>query len=236
MIACKVCGMETGNASANVHRALSSPVRARLLDLLRAAPDPRGVEALAERLDLHVNTVRAHLALLEDAGLVASEPEPRGRPGRPRLVYRVTDRAAQVDQGGGYRFLAQALASYVAATASDPPAAGREAGAAWGRHLVARPAPFETVTVDAAMAEVVDLLDAFGFDPQLDTGEPTRPRVHLRRCPFLDVAREHQDVVCSLHLGLLQGALAELGSDLEATDLLPLVEPDLCIAHLQVSP
>ena len=55
----------------------------------------------------------------------------------------------------------------------------------------------------------------------------------LRRCPFLDVAREHQDVVCSIHLGLMRGALDELG-DVQARDLIPWARPDAYVAHLQI--
>lgn len=217
-----------------LHRALASPVRGRLLELLRASP-PLGVDELADHLDVHVNTVRTNLGILEDAGLVASEPEPRDRPGRPRLVYRATE-ADDPDSGGGYRFLAEVLTGWLAATEADPAGAGRDAGRAWGRHLVDRPAPLTTPDVDDALDRLVGLLDEVGFAPEVDASDPDSPRVLLRRCPFLDVARDHQDVVCSIHLGLMRGALDELGVDLEVVDLLPFVEPSLCVADLAVSP
>jgi putative alpha-1,2-mannosidase len=56
----------------------------------------------------------------------------------------------------------------------------------------------------------------------------------MRRCPFLEVARDHQDVVCAVHLGLVRGALSELGVDVQARDLIPWAEPDACITHLSV--
>lgn len=219
---------------AQVHRALSSPVRARMIELLRADDEALGVDRLADHLDLHVNTVRAHLGVLEDAGLVSSEPEVRTRPGRPRLVYRATGQAEPRAEERGYRFLAEVLASYLAATADDPSGAGRAAGSAWGQYLVDRPAPFDAVTADEALERVVAMLDDFGFAPELDASTPERPRVLLRRCPFLDVAKEQQAVVCSIHLGLMRGALDELGVDVAATDLLPFVEPNLCVAELEV--
>lgn len=225
--------MDTDETATGLHRALSHPARGRLLDVLRREQRPVGVEELAERSGLHVNTVRGHLAQLEAAGLVTSAPEPRDRPGRPRQVYRPTDRAAAADEPS-YRFLAQVLSSYVAATTTDPAAAGREAGIAWGRHLVEGPAPFASVDVPAALAEVMALLDGFGFAPRLERRTTDHPVVHLHRCPFVEVARDQQDVVCAIHLGLLQGALAELGGDVEATELLPFVEPDRCVAHLRV--
>lgn len=222
------------DATSRLHRALAHPTRERLVAALRGAGRACGVDHLAAHTGLHVNTVREHLALLEEAGLVTSAPEHRDGPGRPRMVYRATDRASVADPDG-YRTLAQVLSSYVAATAADATAAGREAGIAWGRQLVRGTGDDAAPGVPEALARVVELLDGFGFAPELETRPVDDPVVHLHRCPFVEIAREHQDVVCSLHLGLLQGALAELGSDVEATELLPFVEPDRCVAHLRVT-
>lgn len=216
-----------------VHRALSSPVRSRMLELL-TDDGPMDAHELADRLDLHVNTVRAHLTVLVDGGLVASSPEDRDRPGRPRLLYRATEAARDRGGAGGYRFLAEVLASHLAATTDDPASVAEQAGTAWGRFLVDEPAPFTSVEQQAAIERVAELLDTLGFAPELDSRESTAPRILLRRCPFLQVAREHQDVVCSIHLGIMRGALAELGVDVEVRDLLPFVEPDLCVSHLHV--
>ena len=214
-------------------RALSSQVRTRLLELLRAEAD-LDAAALADRLDLHVNTVRTHLGVLEDAGLVTAEVEDRDRPGRPRRLYRATERAAPAEADHGYRFLAEVLASYLSATAPDPAAAAEEAGNAWGGHIVAKPPPFQQLNDDEAVTRLLAMLEEFGFAPQLDTDDPTRPRVRLLHCPFLDTAREHPEVVCSVHLGLMRGALAELGVNVRTEDLIPWAEPEACVAHLRV--
>jgi predicted ArsR family transcriptional regulator len=217
-----------------VYRALSSPVRARLLEVLRDESD-LDTAALAERLELHVNTVRTHLNLLEEAGLVEAIVEDRDRPGRPKLLYRaVTDErpSAPIPGEGGYRFLAQILASYLDATSEDSSAAAEQAGHAWGSFVIDKPPPFSTPDADEAITQLVDLLDRFGFAPQLDRNDPASPQIVLRRCPFLEVAREHQDVVCAVHLGLMRGALEELGVDVQARDLIPWADPETCITHL----
>jgi predicted ArsR family transcriptional regulator len=237
---------------ARVHRALSSSVRTRLLRLLLADEVHGEVQALAAALELHVNTVRAHLAVLEGAGLVASGPEQRVGPGRPRLVYRPTDLAAEVVEPAavasvaaerGYRFLATVLAGHLAGSSADPEAEATSAGVAWGRYLVDRPAPFERLDAAAAVERVVALLAEFGFEPELavadhaggpDGPDPRgAPQVLLRRCPFSHVARDHPAVVCSLHLGLMRGALQELGGELDVHELRPFVAPDLCVAELE---
>ncbi|WP_225851115.1 metalloregulator ArsR/SmtB family transcription factor [Streptomyces sp. HPF1205] len=64
-------------------------------------------------------------------------------------------------------------------------------------------------------------------------GEAGPPdRIRLRHCPFLELAEEYGAIVCPLHLGLMQGALAELRAPLAATRLEPFAEPDACVAHL----
>lgn len=214
-------------------RALSSEVRARLLEVLRAEAD-LDAGALAQRLGLHVNTVRTHLGVLEEAGLVLAEAEDRDRPGRPRRLYRATERAATDRSGRGYRFLAEMLAGYLSATAPDPAAAAEEAGTAWGGHVVSKPPPFQDPDDGEAVERLLAMLEEFGFAPELDEDEPDRPRVRLHRCPFLDTAREHPDVVCSVHLGLMRGALAELGGDVRTEDLIPWAEPETCVAHLRL--
>lgn len=219
---------------AQVHRALSSPVRQRILKVLRTDVDSVGVHGLAVQLGLHTNTVRSHLVVLEEANLVTSQPQPGEGPGRPRLVYRAVDQTDADDTSDGYRFLAEVLTSYLAATLADPAGAATEAGLVWGRHLVEPPAPFASVDPEEAVVQVVALLADFGFAPEWDDKVSGAPKILLRRCPFRKVAKAHPDVVCSIHLGLMQGALSELSVDVEVTRLLPFVEPNLCVSHLKV--
>jgi predicted ArsR family transcriptional regulator len=220
------------------HRALASSARSRLLEVLRAEP---GLDAatLADRLGLHTNTVRAHLNVLEDAGLVEPGVEDRDRPGRPRLLYRAVepDRdGAPPTEDPGYRFLAAVLASYLGASTKDAASEAEQAGRAWGGFAIDTPPPFTELTPDAALERLVLMLDELGFAPALDDADPAAPRLVLRRCPFLEVAREHQEVVCAVHLGLMRGALAELGVGVQAEDLIPWAEPEACVAHLRVGP
>jgi predicted ArsR family transcriptional regulator len=211
-----------------VHRALADETRVQLVRILRHAPDPLDVSALADRVDLHKTTVRGHLDLLVDAGLVTSHTENRTTPGRPRRLYSAVDGPAW--RGDGYRLLAEMLAGHVAASATaidGAVAAGRD----WGTHLV-DPPPATATGPDTARAALVDLMDRLGFRPELGDDGTT---ILLHRCPFLDVAKRHADVVCSLHLGIMRGALATLGAPVVATDLQPFVRPSLCVAHTAVT-
>ena len=91
-----------------LHRALGSPSRVRLLEVLREQDGPLDARELSERTALHANTVRSHLARLEEAGLVRSEAEQSGRRGRPRIVFSAAPAAPSEEEG--YRVVADALA------------------------------------------------------------------------------------------------------------------------------
>lgn len=218
-----------------VSRALASPSRVRLLEILQDAGEPMGVAELAERLDLHTNTVRSHLVVLVDEGWVEVARDERGRPGRPRQLYTAVQ-AAEQPQDRSYRFLAQVLAGVLRQLSDEPGREAEEAGRSWGRYLMDRPPPFSRLDGDEVLRRLLGLLDDFGFMPALEDGEEGGgSRVLLHRCPFIGVARDNQEVVCSLHLGLMRGALEELDGGLEATRLLPLVSPSLCVAELHPS-
>ena len=218
------------------HRALASPERRRLLDLL-AEPDEGRVTArdahdLADELGRHVNTVRAHLAVLEDAGLVRSRTEQRRSRGRPRRLYRATV-SARSAASEGHAALVDVLAHHLSDTSDDPAHDAEQAGMTWGERLADDAPGAET---SDGLADVVNLLDTLGFDPEVEAGRDDEPRVALHHCPFADVARAHEEVVCSIHLGMLRGFSQRRGTGLEVTALDPFVRPDLCVTHLRQTP
>ncbi len=215
-----------------LHRALSDPSRVRILELVQQAEAPLDARELATRVGLHANTVRSHLGVLAEAGLVSARREERTRPGRPRVLYKATT-AEPLDAPAlaSYRLLAQILASSLAGTERDPSARAEEAGRAWGAHLVGRPAPFTSISKNETIDEVVRLHEEYGFRPELRRAKSGQELV-LKRCPFQEVATSYQAVICPIHLGLIRGALAELGTGIEADSLEPFAEPGACVGHL----
>ncbi|MBS2965163.1 helix-turn-helix domain-containing protein [Actinocrinis puniceicyclus] len=229
----------------NTDRTLADPApaaalgesRSRVLDLLRSADGQLGVQEIAERAGLHPNTARFHLDALVEAGLAERASEGGGQPGRPRTIYRARPAAAAAGQRS-YRLLAEILTTLVAEHLPQPQRSAAEAGRTWGGYLIDRPAPFEHVDTREAVERLVGVLAEMGFDPEVEKADQGTDenggRVRLHHCPFREVAEHHRDVVCSLHLGLMQGALAELRTPVAADRLDPFVEPNLCIAHLSL--
>lgn len=203
--------------------------RAEVLRLLRESDEPLSAAEVAAASGLHVNTARFHLDGLVQDRLAERMAEPREVPGRPRILYSA---GGPAPGPRSYALLAEMLTGVVASLRESGPAAAA-AGRAWGRHLIERPPPSERVDADEAVARLNDVLDAIGFRPQVQAGRSKRDlELLLHHCPFREVAERHTDVVCTIHLGLMQGALEELHAPVEATSLEPLVRPDLCVARL----
>jgi predicted ArsR family transcriptional regulator len=217
---------------ATLHRALSDPSRVRILELLRQAEAPLDARELATRVGLHVNSVRSHLRVLAEAGLVAQRREEPTGPGRPRVLYQATTEPLNAPPAlDNYRLLAQILASSLAGTERNPSARAEEAGRAWGAHLIRKPPPFTSISKQETIHEVIRLHEQAGFRPELRQAKSGQEIV-LKHCPFQQVATTYQSVICPLHLGLIRGALAELGTGIEADSLEPFAEPGACVGHL----
>lgn len=205
---------------------LSGP-RGAVLERLQRTGEPVTIAGLAAEFGLHPNTAREHLDGLVERGLATrdrSEAVGRGRP-----AWRYTAAVDQLEPDPrvrDYAGLAAALAGHLARTAADPAAEGLAAGWAWGRSLVtsrpSQPGP-------SPRHKVVGLLEELGFAPEADADARS---IALRRCPLLDAAREHPEVVCQVHLGIVRGALEHYGGDPEPTELLPFAEPGACRLHL----
>ena len=220
-------------------RSLSDPApaaalgesRSRVLELLHAAAGPLGVQDVAASTGLHPNTARFHLDGLVGQGYAERATEDRDQPGRPRTVYRAV--AGTVTAGRrSYRLLAEILTTLVADSVAQPERLAREAGRTWGEYLTERPAPSERVDRSEATRRLVDVLAEIGFAPRAQAPGDGDVPIELRNCPFREVAERHQSVVCSLHLGLMQGSLEAMRAPLEAGRLEPFVEPSLCLAHV----
>jgi predicted ArsR family transcriptional regulator len=223
------------------HRVLSGVSRVAVLELLRSAGAPLDVQAISEQVGLHTNTVRSHLDQLVEAGLVVRAVQSRSTPGRPRVVFHATA-TPRPGTEDSYQLLAEILASGIRDGEPAPGAVAAEAGRRWGQNVEEK-AGARKERVDAAHAidRLVTVLDEIGFEPTIGAPPPTEtdPRVgdgatviELHRCPFYDVARDHTDVVCAVHLGLIQGALDQMQAPPSAIRLEPFVRPDLCLVHI----
>jgi predicted ArsR family transcriptional regulator len=226
------------NEGAEAHKALSDPARLQLFTLILESDHPLDIPGMSEAVGLHQNTVRSHLRRLELVGLVTPEIEARTTRGRPKVLFKPGPEAEDMGHGArNYKLLATMLAGFVNAGLTDPAAGAELAGRSWGGYLSAqfRPHPGDPVDLEAATEMILRMMDRLGFEPEV-AETPEGVDVRLHNCPFRDIAAKYPATVCSLHLGILRGALADVKSDAEATVLLPFVTPTLCVAKLAAPP
>ena len=192
-------------------RALGDPTRYEIYRHIARAERPVTVAELTEAFALNHTTVRQHLGKLDDAGLLTRITDaPRG-PGRPRVLYRLTDEAAaEWNDEGPYERLSLLLLE-IATTGASPLDVGRAAGR---RAPLDRSGDDPVVAMTAAMA-------AQGFAPRVTThttADGDRTELVLGNCPFAAAAEVGPQIVCALHRGMLEG-LASQFEGLELTDL-----------------
>ena len=231
-------------------RAYLSTARARLLEVLIDQPEPCTVGALSALTRQHPNTIREHMdRLVADRWVVRTRAFAQGR-GRPAWLYSATRDVGSEPGAREYAGLASALAAQIVRTSRQPRADSIEAGRVWGRELVRRSLVTVALAADegpvrgaamplsavATRRKVVTLLEELGFAPSPDARVGV---VKLRRCPLLEAAHQYPEVVCGVHLGVVRGALDELGADADRTErtaLQPFSEPGACRLDLLPRP
>lgn len=188
-------------------RALGDPTRHEIYRYVATAGRDVDVAELTEHTGLNHNAVRQHLAKLVAAGLVVGGREQRSRPGRPRLVYRpVSDAPAD----GGYERLAGWLTEVIL-TGDTPVEVGRRAGARTA-------APLEGADI-APVEHLRSAMEAHGFAPTIRR-RAGATEIVLGRCPFTTAVLTDPNTICALHLGLAEGAAAQVAG-LQVDELVP---------------
>lgn len=219
------------SVAASAARALGSASRVEILFVLQRADGPVGVDEVAAAVGRHPNTVREHLDRLVTARFAARTPETRTTRGRPRILYEAVPRVAgaTIDERVRAALTRLLLAGYddlgrlEDTGPAERPGAAPTSGpsAADGR---------DTGSVREQLAALEVHLEDVGFEPEVDRDGRT---VHLQRCPFEKLARERTELMCSVHLDVVRGVLAEQGGPLTADRLEPFVGPAHCLLHLR---
>ena len=209
--------------------ALAQPTRARLFTMLRDLGRPASTDELAERLALHPNGVRVHLARLRDAGLVVRERRPQA-PGRPRDMWLIAPDARPTGEPPtGYADLGRWLARVISPSQRTLRAVEEE-GRQIGRDLAPRTAG-EAVPAETSMhAQLV----ALGFQPRRELESGGALSYRLCNCPYREAVHENQAVVCTLHRGITRGLLEAIAPETELAGFVPR-DPDTagCLIELR---
>jgi predicted ArsR family transcriptional regulator len=218
--------------SRDVLRVLGDNTRYAIYLELARSPRPLVTAEIAETLGLHPNTVRPHLDRMREVGLLDVTTDARGEVGRPQHRYSLSLEAPSLGlEPPTMPMLARmvlAMARRLGANPADAVAVGEAEGAARAAQYDDAPSALEALVAD---------LDRLGFDPLVtaadetvgddDLDAPVTAVVAFANCPFADLARDHPDLVCALHRGLVAGFVAHMG-DAEVTEFCPLAHRTPC--------
>lgn len=219
--------------SQDVLRVLGDNTRYAIYLELARSPRPLVTAEIAETLRLHPNTVRPHLDRMREVGLLEVTTDARGEVGRPQHRYSLTPEAPALGlEPPTMPMLARmvlSMARRLGANPADAMAVGETEGADRAAAYAAAPSALEALVAD---------LDRLGFDPVVtgddqdvdgleDPDEPVTAVVAFANCPFADLARDHPDLVCALHRGLVTGFVSRMG-DAEVTEFCPLASRTPC--------
>lgn len=200
------------------YSAISSYSRVEILRLLSEHPD-RTIAELSELTALHANTVREHLQRLEEEGCVIRSLEHRTTRGRPRVLFR---------------------AILGAEAASSPVTAKKVRDAAVRGDMMRRVLPNADESTrglepDALhqLDAIIDHLDEAGFEPAFDGRDLT---LDVTPCVHQSVQADHRETLCAVHLGIMQGVLAQAGGPLRATEVRTDGVANGCIVQLTRAP
>jgi predicted ArsR family transcriptional regulator len=212
-----------------VLKALADDTRYAVYQELAASTTALSAPELADRLNVHANTVRLHLERLRDVGLVDVEAVHRGTVGRPQHLYFLAAGAPGLGFDPPAHALLAGLMAALAERVGAEPDDAVQIGQAWGVEA-GRRMPAGSC-VDALETE----LRRLGFEPALGPGDGTSEgaeRIEFLHCPFRELAEAYPELVCNLHRGLCVGVVDQAGGG-RVEEFATLYDPEPC--HVTVA-
>ena len=186
-------------------RGLTQPRRLQLLRAVQRVPGRRAGE-LASETGIPLNTVRDHLQVLENEGLIRGEVLQVGTRGRPPVAFhpvRDADTSAVAD-----------------ARIDDAIERGR---------MLRAVVPAEPTQLPPAATRQIDVLyehlDDAGLEPVVDEQTLT---FELSPCRFHDMIEEDRALVCGVHARLVKDVLRQTEGPLALRKLQPVVDAHSC--------
>ncbi len=205
---------------------LAQPTRARIFAALADLRRPASTLELAELLQLHRNGVRLHLEHLERTGMILRSRERQAR-GRPSDQWSINPSALP---GGDPPTAYADLGRWLVRTMTSSKVGLREIEAS-GRKIGA-----DLASEDERLGPEERMhaaLTALGFQPEREVGEDGRMTYCLRNCPYRDVVRERQAIVCTMHRGITRGLLDALDPETKLTNFV-IEDPDAAACRIEL--
>jgi predicted ArsR family transcriptional regulator len=184
-----------------LHKALSSESRMKILSLLYRGP--MSIDDISEKTDLQPITLRHHLSLLAEAGLVSSFEKRTGRVGRPRKFYRIADDSPVITYPKrNYQDLSEVLIRTLVEELGEEEARTvlEERAGQMGRRtakLLSQSNSLGDWTLrDFADLYVKEFLASAGYEPTIVEVEDNRLVYRVNNCLFYELASDMPEYLC----------------------------------------
>jgi len=205
-----------------ITNVLSDPTRYYIYQYVTKRQSEVTVQEIADNFEIHPNVARLHLSKLEDVHMLISETKKTGKGGRPSRLYRLSEEIIQLH----FPFRDYQLLSKIAIeTMISLGPVGKDAlyltGKKYGQELIYSQIPNNNKNIlDLSFENKIEILkDAAtlaGFYPEITFNpEQTKVYMHVKNCPFKELAKVHTDAVCDMHYAFLQGMFEVLFEGVE---------------------
>ncbi len=186
-----------------VHRALSSEARKETLKLLYKRP--HAVEEIAEKLNLQPITIRHHIQMLDEAGLLDSFEERTGSAGRPKIFYKIAKSLPTTAfPSRRYLYFSKALVNYflhefgTKKTYEMIAQVGGEMGRETATYLETTNDIQEWTPETFASVYVSRYLEEMGTEPEIVEKTDKKVVFKTHNCIFFELSQEMPDLMCDV--------------------------------------
>ena len=185
--------------------AVARSARLRVLNVLKRTQG-LSVQELADQLGMSYMGIKDLCLDLHKRGLLDArrEPRPEGSTGRPRLIYRLTDRAHELFPVASNPLTLELLDA--AKKLFGPASAEKLLMLVWQEKAVAFSEKVKGPDVETRADTLARARDAAGHMAEIERGSDGGLRIVEHHCPFLDVLRAYP-VVARLEIELFRRLL-----------------------------
>ncbi|MEQ1851850.1 MAG: hypothetical protein ABMA01_09695 [Chthoniobacteraceae bacterium] len=173
--------------------AVARSARLRVLNALKRTQG-LSVQELADQLGMSYMGIKDLCLDLEGRGLLDGrrEPRPDGNTGRPRILYRLTDRAHELFPAASNPLTLELLEA--SRKLFGPSAADKLLMLVWRQKAAALSGKVKGEDLAASAASLARARDADGHMAALEHGTAGELSIVEHHCPFLDVLRAYPAV------------------------------------------
>jgi predicted ArsR family transcriptional regulator len=222
---------------------LSDPTRYYIYQYITKRHKDVTVQEIADNFDIHPNVARLHLSKLEDVNMLVSETKKTGKGGRPSRLYRLSDDVIQLNfPFRDYQLLSKIALVTMMSLGEEGKKALYLTGKRLGAELIDQEiSQHQQLPDELSFEQKINIVKGAatiaGFYPEFETNEEeTKIYFQIFNCPFKEVAMEHSEAVCSMHVEFLRGMFESLFPNVELIEKANMISGcDSCSYHALVA-